>query len=691
MAGYTQNNRILAFNSPLGPNKLLAMAFGGVEEISEIFDYYVDVLSELETLVVPSALVGKRVALELQVTDTGTKRYFNGIVRAIEGTGGDTYFNSYRLWVVPMLWLLSLNRQTRVFQDLSVLEIARKILEPYSIVPQLQIQSSYPVLEYCTQYRETDLHFLQRILQQQGIFFYFTHSISDHLLVLSDSSQLSGECEIVSDLDFVVQQERQLSFYRSAVQDFRSRSSLVPGEHSSWDYRFTQYAVSHAGPVTAHAKAVLGDNSHELYDYADSANAFFKTEAADARTPQMQTLLQNVQRDLHDASSIECEGASTASTLQAGFTFTLHKYPQEEKNVKYLVTRVVHQARQQPGYRAELRQADEEPYRNTFQAKPFQQIYRKAITLAKPRVHGVVTGKVVTLPGEDSYLDRFGRVCVQFWWDRSRPPQTPDKTLLRVAQQWAGKGWGTYFWPRVGDEVLIDFIEGDPDAPIVIGSVYNGINMPKYDPRTEYTRSGILTRSSRGGSSANANELRFEDRLGAEQIFLNAERDMDHRVEHEHRRFVGANDHLIVRGDRLGLVEGSSQQEVQGNSIERVVGRCDRDIEQDSIERIGGEYSLKVEKNLAIKVGTTYSLDADTLCTLKGSAGIVLESEAMIRLQVGSTSLTVTPAGVIVSGAIIPLTGVASAPIPQIPAPMRTPAQPQRPDEADDGTKGGKL
>jgi len=691
MAGYTQNNRLLALHSPLGPNKLLAMTFGGVEEISEIFDYYVDVLSEPETVVVPSSLVGKRVTMDLQVTDTGTKRYFNGIVRSLESTGGDTYFNSYRLSIVPMLWLLSLNRQTRVFQDSNVLEVARKVLEPYSIVPQLQIQSSYPILEYCTQYRETDLHFLQRILQQQGITFYFRHSASDHLLVLSDNSQLSGECEVVSDLDFVVQQERQLSFYRSAVQDFRSRSTLIPGEHTSWDYRFMQYDVSHAGPVTSRAKAELGDNSHEIYDYADSANAFFKTEAADARTSQMQTLLQNVGRDLHDASAVECEGASTASTLQAGFTFTLHKYPQEQNNIKYLVTQVVHRVQQQPGYRAEFTAPDEEPYRNTFKARPFRQVYRKPITLTKPRVQGVVTGKVVTLTGEESHLDRFGRVCVQFWWDRSRPPQTPDKTVLRVAQQWAGKGWGTYFWPRVGDEVLIDFIEGDPDAPIVMGSVYNGINMPKYDPRTEYTRSGILTRSSKGGGAANANELRFEDRFGAEQIFLNAERDMDHRVEREHRRFVGANDHLIVRGSQLGLVEGNSDQEIQGNSIERIAGRFDRDIEADSVERIGGDYSVNVAKDLSIKVGTAYSLDVGTLCALKGVAGIILESQTMVRLQVGTTSLTVTPAGVIVSGAIIPLTGAMNPPIPEAPALTQSPAHPQRPDEADDGTKGGKL
>ncbi len=172
-----------------------------------------------------------------------------------------------------------------------------------------------------------------------------------------------------------------------------------------------------------------------------------------------------------------------------------------------------------PPYRAK-NQTSTAPYGNTFTAIPFSVMYRPPMITHKPAVNGMHTGKVVVPSGEDSYMDKYGRVCVQFWWDRQRKPNTTDNTLLRVAQSWAGKGWGTYFWPRVDDEVLIDFIEGDPDQPIVVGSVYNGVNMPKYDPAGQYTLSGILTRSSKGGGAANANELRFEDLDGKEQIFM---------------------------------------------------------------------------------------------------------------------------------------------------------------------------
>lgn len=646
MPGYTQTNRILRFNSPLGANTLLPMSFQGTEAFSELFDYKVDLLAELETVIVPSAIVGKRVTVELQVTDSGTKRYFNGIVANIEGNGGSTFFNSYRLRMVPMLWLLSLNRQTRVFQDMSVLNIARKVLSPYSITPHLETQASYQVLEYCTQYRETDLEFLSRILEQHGIFFYFTHSVSDHVLVLSDTSSLCGECSVVSEFDFNLEQERQLSFYKPTIFGFQSRSMLIPGEHTSWDYRFMRYDLSHASPQTLHSAVEMGENSHEVYDYADSAAAFFKTEGAESKTPIEQTQLQNAARDAADAQAIICHGESTASTMQAGFTFKLQKYPQSEKNLKYLLTRVTHSVQQQPGYRAEVDVPEEDPYKNTFEARPFSQVYRSARSLAKPRVSGVVTGKVVTFPGEDSHLDRFGRVCVQFWWDH-RPPQTsnknPDKTLLRVAQQWAGKEWGTYFWPRVGDEVLIDFIEGDPDAPIVVGSLYNGVNMPKYDPRTEYTRSGILTRSSLGGSKENANELRLEDKMGSEQIFLKAERDIDHRIKHDSRRWVGNQDSLIVVGDRLEEVQGSQHTTVTADVMHRING--------SSYKTVANE--------------------------------IILQAGVKITLRVDESFLTLGPEGVEISG---PLVRINSGGTPGV-----SPGDPKTPDEADDGTEGGKM
>jgi type VI secretion system secreted protein VgrG len=627
MASFSQTNRILTFTSPLGANTLLPMSFRGTEEISELFDFSLELLAVPEVFIDPSALIGRRVTLSLQIADTGTLRHFNGIVASFEGTGGDSYFNSYHLRMVPMLWLPSLNQQTRVFQNKTVVDIVKDVLEPYSIVPRVETQQSYVALEYCTQYRETDLDFVSRILQQHGIFYYFTHTVSDHTMVLSDAASHLSDCPIVSRFRYATIVEEQQGFYEPMVYGFSSRSTLVTGEHTSWDYRFMLYALSHASPQSANSSTPTGQNSHEVYDYADSASALLKTESGDRKTQQLQTSLQNVAKEITEARSIRCSGTSTASTMQAGFAFTLTDYPQTEMNIKYLVTRVEHFVEQHPGYRSEVSAGtSRHPYTNTFSSRPFTQPWRKERTLPKPRVNGVVTGKVVTPAGDDSYMDKYGRVCVQFWWDRHRPPNTPDNTLLRVVQQWAGRGWGTYFWPRAGDEVLIDFLDGDPDAPIVVGSVYNGVNMPKYDPQSDYTLSGILTRSSKDGGVANANELRFNDRMGSEQIFMNAERDFDLHVEHDWHTLIGNEEHRKITSNQYHSVGGDAQLKIAQSRTIEVDGDATTSVRGDYAESIGGNYSVSATARQIQKSGIAHVIEAGEEVHISGKTRVIIDS-----------------------------------------------------------------
>ena len=224
MAEYTQQNRILAFTSPLGADTLLAVRFTGSEEVSELFDYQVDLYADSQTTINSSALIGKRVTVALQVTDAGTHRYFNGIVASLESGGGDSFFHTYRVRMVPTLWLLSLNQQTRVFQDKSVLDILREVLAPYSIVPRIETQAAYLPLEYCTQYRETDLDFLARILQQQGIFFYFTHTQADHVISrMRPPCSRSARCAVTSPM------ARTSSRSSASMTRWSSSSPRAPG------------------------------------------------------------------------------------------------------------------------------------------------------------------------------------------------------------------------------------------------------------------------------------------------------------------------------------------------------------------------------------------------------------------------------------------------------------------------------
>lgn len=653
MADYKQKNRVLSFTcptSPLGADKLLALKLRGTEAISELFEYEAELLAEPEIVVKPSALLGKRVTITMEVgSGRGKQRYFNGVVAQFETAGGDAIFNKYRVQIVPAMWMLSLHRQTRVFQDKTVLDIVRKVLEPYSIMPRVNVKSLYPTLEYCTQYRETDLEFVERLLEEHGIFYYFIHNESDHLLMFSDTSSLCAECPYTSDFDYQDNTEGMLDFYKPLIYDFRSRSTLISGKHTYWDYRFMQYALSHATPQTERSRTEMGNNSHELYDYADSAATYFKTEEGDAKIPDMQTHLQTVERDGVDAQATRCAGYATANTMQAGFTFTLHKHPQAESNIKHLLTRVEHSIRQSPLYRAHDPLEKEPVYRNSFEARPFTQVFRKSLSRRKPRVSGVVTGKVVTFPGEDSYLDRFGRVCVQFWWDRDRLSPNPDKTLLRVAQQWAGKEWGTYFWPRVGDEVLIDFIEGDPDAPIVIGSLYNGVNLPKYDPKSQYTRSGILTRSSKDGKTINAkelhaNELRFDDRKGSEQIFINAERNFDLHVENDLHTRVDRHEHHHVANNQYHRVGGNAQLSIAKNQRVQVTGN--RTISVDGAQTVKASTLLtEVSGVQTSNTNGTHIIYAGGTVNVQSLGPVILQTDAVLCLVIGGVGLAITAEG----------------------------------------------
>ena len=721
MPSYTHHDRYLSFTSPLGANKLLVESFRCSEAISELFELNIELLATPDTTVSPSQLIGKRVTLDVQVSATGATRSFNGMVASLESFGGDLDFNTYRVRVVPSLWLLSLNTQTRVFQGMNVGDILKKVLGAYSITPKDELEATYTVLEYCTQYRETDLAFVSRLMEQHGIFYYFTHTSSSHTMVISDASAQLEPCDVRSALKYAPDIKDRAGFYGFVVTSLASRSALVTGQYRLWDYSFAQYAATASNPATIDTKSALGQNSHEFYDFADSATAYLKTPGSDKNTGAVQSLLQTVDRDTGDAQSLIASGESDVSVLQSGFTFTLTDYPQANANVKYLVTRVEHEAAQRPSYRSQSTVPTDEPYKNTFQAQPSSLTYRTAKTIPKPRVNGVVTGKVVTPSGDDSYLDKYGRVCVQFWWDRERKANTTDNTLLRVAQQWAGSGWGTYFWPRVNDEVLIDFIEGDPDAPIVVGSVYNGVNMPKYDPATQYTRAGILTRSSKQGAAANANELRFDDLKGSEQIFINAEKDYDVHVEHDWHTQVDNDQHMIITKDQYHEVDGESHSKIAKDRIQEIGGDLNLNVKGkqlesttgDKSEKIGGNhsyatdgnaninvsqalnekvgmnYSLQVGMNQYNKAGMLYVVDAGQEVHVKGGMTVVIDGGMGVCLSGPGGFVSIDPSGVTIQGIMVKinsggasLQGSPGSPeSPQAPTAPKSPTAPKWPGD----------
>ena len=434
--------------------------------------------------------------------------------------------------------------------------------------------------------------------------------------------------------------------------------------------------------------SAFGKNAFESFFYPAGEEGYLKKTDTQSTTKFETLFLDSVTLAADSVAEI-FRGSGNARSLCAGYTFSLTEHPRNDWNAKYLLTAVTHRAKQFPPYRA-IDKDQGLGYSNQFTAVSSSIVFKPALTIVKPRIYGPQTAFVVVPSGEEMYIDKYGRVCIQFFWDRVREPNTVDNTWVRVAQSWGGNGWGTYFWPRLKDEVIVQFLNGDPDNPVIVGSVYNGVNMPKYELPEHSTRSGLVTRSSKGGSAQNANELRFEDKKGSEQIFLNAERDMDHRTENDHRRFVGGKDSLIVKGGQYEQIGADFHKEIKSNSVEKIASKSDIDIGADLTEKVGGNYSLKVGSNQADKIGTNYSMDAGMEVYIKAGMSVVIESGLELTLKAAGGFINIGPAGIAISGPMVMINSGGAAGSGS-PGTVMDPVAPTAPDEADDGTKGGAM
>jgi type VI secretion system secreted protein VgrG len=709
-----QADRILNFTSPLGQDVLLPEFLAGAEAISELFYYQVELVADKNQTIDPKKIIGSKVTIGILADDSGTYRYINGIVASFESSGGDEEYNNYKAYIVPKLWLLTLNTNTRVFQDETVTDVIKDVLSPYGISPSIQTSGTYTPMEYCTQYRETDFAFISRLMEQHGILYYFKHTQDDHTFTLQDKSTSLAACAIQSSFRYAPLGEKSEGFYDFVISSLRSRTGMVTGKYTAWDYSFIRYKKLPDPLSPTQTAGPLGANQHEQYDYADSAAAYLKKPGSDSKISDLSNFFQTLRRDAGDAESVILEGVSNAISMQTGFNFTLTEYPQSAVNGKYLLTRIEHSIRQTPPYRARGTTTTA-PYSNTFTAIPFATLYRPPRVTPKPVVHGMHTGQVVVPSGEDSYMDKYGRVNVQFFWDRLRKANTPDNTLLRVAQGWAGKGWGTYFWPRVNDEVLIDFIEGDPDQPIVVGSVYNGVNMPKYDPAGQYTLSGILTRSSKDGGDANANELRFEDLKGKEQVFMNAERDYDLHVEHDHHTLIGNQQHEQITDNHYLQTAGETHihikkklyeqvddevhqtlqskqvikvgadrhENVGSNAVIKIGSDRHENIGQNHNQKVGMNYSLDVGMNQNNKIGMNYAVDAGVEAYIKAGMTLVIEAGMGICMKGPGGFVSIDPSGVTIQGMLVRINS-GGAPLSGSPAQTQDPTSPDSPTAPKD-------
>lgn len=602
MPTYTQANRTARVESPLGEDVLLLTSFHGEERISQPFFFEVDVLSE-DPEVDGTALLGKPLSVTMELGERGT-RLFHGLVRRFTQRGGRGDLTSYRAEIVPWLWFLGLSRESRIYQDMSVPDIVAAVFQDLGYTDFVdRCTGTYPAREYCVQYRETHLDFVTRLLEDEGIFYYFEFDADQkkHTLVLADANAAIKPCPGQASAPLL-----PLSTGSDAVVlDFEREAAVHSTRVTLRDYDFQQ-------PKLTLEAQVSGDGGpYEIYDYPGQF-----TDKGEA------SRYARIRLEEREFTGRSARGRSSCPAFVSGYRFELTDHYQRDANHAYTLVALRHRF-SQGDYRAGSGQRSGE-YENDFVAAPADLPVRPERQTPRPSVRGLQSALVVGPAGEEIYVDKYGRVKVQFYWDREGSQNEKSSCWMRVASGWAGNNWGQIQLPRVGQEVLVEFLEGDPDRPVVIGSVYNANQMPPYTLPGNKTQSGVKSRSSMNGGPGTFNELRFEDKQGAEQIFVHAQKDLATVVQNDENRHV--------MNDRTTEVENDETHEV-GNDRVTEIGNDDKhDIGHDLNASIGNAAVVEARKSITLKVGQNSIVIDQKGVTVKGiNVKIEGQAEASVK------------------------------------------------------------
>ena len=515
------------------------------------------------------------------------KRHFNGFVSRFALTGASGKFFRYQAIVRPWFWFLTRTTDCRIFQDMKVPDIVKTVFDDHPIaVHDFKLFRDYPKWDYCVQYRESDFNFVSRLLEYEGIYYRFEHSDGQHKLILLDSiSAHDPQPEGADSLPFF-SAGQQPPPNADLVSRWAMTRSVQPGKFAIKDFDFE---IPPSELFVEDQKKRKNDLSDfETFDYPGGFN----------KNPEGVHYLEN-RRDEAQSRFEVFSGATNAQSVHVGFTFKLRRHPRADQNAEYLVTGTDIQASN-----GSLEGGDSAGagFHCEISALLATQQFRPLRRAKKGWVHGPQTAVVVGKEGEEIHTDKFGRVRVQFHWDRLGKKNEKSSCLIRVAQIWAGKNFGGIFIPRVGHEVIVDFLEGDPDQPIITGCVYNGDNMPPWKLPDHATQSGVLTRSSKGGVVANANMIRFEDKKGAEQVALHAERNLDtsveadetHSVGHDRNKTIDHDETTHVKHDRTETVDNNETITIGNHRIETVGANETITIGANRTESVGADEKVKI-------------------------------------------------------------------------------------------------
>jgi type VI secretion system secreted protein VgrG len=672
----------MRITTPLGTDVLMIRGFDGEEGISQLFSFNLDMFAEKTATVAFDKVLGQKVTVSFTLPGK-QERHFNGIVRSMSRGARGEEFIHYQAEMVPQFWLFTKRRQSRIFQHKSVPDILKEVLE--GIDTAYEIQGNFEKRNFCVQYHETDYDFACRLMEEEGIFYFFKHTADTHKMVVANTPQSHLDLPFASKLVYeeVVGESRE----DMRITRWEKEQELRSGKYTLWDHCFelphkhleaeqpTRDSVQ-IGRDTHKLKLGSANQNLEIYDwpggYAKRFDGIDKSGGEQAS--EMSKIFEDNRRTVgirmqqEEFSALVIHGSSDCRHMNPGFKFTLDRHFSD--NGAYVLTSVRHN-----GMQGEMFRASHEPgqlkYSNEFTCIPVAHPFRPPRITPKPVVHGTQTAVVVGPSGEEIFTDKYGRIKIQFHWDREGKNDADSSCWARVASPWAGKNWGAISIPRIGQEVVVDFREGDPDQPIVVGSVYNADQMPPYKLPDDKTVSTLKSRSSKGGSPSNYNEIRMEDKKGKEQLFVHAEKNMDLRVKEEYREYVGKNRHIIVKESRTETVEKNGDITVKGNVTQKTDGNNSLNIGGSSDEKIGSKWAAEAGQEIHLKGGMKVVIEAGMELTIKGAGGFV----------------KIDPSGVTIVGTMVMINSGGAAGSGS----GASPGSPKAPDVADDGSKKDKL
>lgn len=591
----TQEHRLISISSPLGQDKLLLTSFQGGDYISRLFEFQLEVLSANVDLD-PHELMGKQVTVTLQ---EDSERYFTGYVsRFIFGEIKANDLRQYKLSIVPWLWFLTKTQNQRIFQDMNTKDIVSTVFKDNGFNDFEFLASGGTKREYCVQYGESDYEFVSRLLEEEGIAFYFKHDKDKHKLFLVDKQNSYEYCD-----------EKEVTYSKGN----QAEAQITQWEHH-YEFRKGEWTINDYNFIEPKKNLIVSSKTKSKFSRVQNYEHYEYPSMYDTANGEK---LVNIRMDAEEAAINTIEAASDCSSFYAGGKFVLTKHAAKSEKDTYVITGIHHRAYDNSYFSGSEGQSE---YGNNFVCIPADVHFRPLRTQNKPVMKGPQSAIVTGPSGEEIYIDKYGRIKVQFFWDRKGEKNESSSCYLRVMQSWSGDQWGSSFIPRIGQEVIVNFLNGDPDRPIVTGTVYNGDNKIPYISKTQ---SGIKTQSTKGAGKQNYNELRFEDLKGSEEIFIQAEKDFNR----------------LVKNDEGSVIKNNHSRTIEKGNETITVSKGSRSLSvKDKISTEASDIVITGKKSIELKVGGSSIKMTSSGVEIKATK-VDVNGSAMVVVKGGITKI----------------------------------------------------